>query len=407
MAISLVGVARVSADEIDDIIARAQALNRSKEPDARKQAVKVLRDAIEACNLKTIDDPRDAASFYGLSRLHTELSEDPSALQAIDQALRLQPANVDYLNQQVTVLLYAGKFKEAIPPLEKLVELVPDNARYAERLAAVYVKAKDYTSAAKTYRALLTKPEVMIAPQHAGELQGMLGHTLRMAGQTDEAIAVLEPMLMKDMQNAGVLVELGICYEAKGQLDRATEHYAQALAASPDSENALEHSASVAAQQQRTADFDKFRQSLLELHKARKTQQAGFERDAFKVGTRYEVRVYELYELTGPKAVRYHFDVTDRSGKEPFRITLGSYDLTTQVMQAQGVIDATGRAWHLDLYRGRDHETYGMFPSEPTYDHVRTMVVEILEGTRGKLSGSGQPANPGGPTRLDLPSGKR
>jgi hypothetical protein len=35
------------------------------------------------------------------------------------------------------------------------------------------------------------------------------------------------------------------------------------------------------------------------------------------------------------------------------------------------------------------------------------MVVEILEGTRAKLSGSQQPAQPGGAIKLDLPSEKR
>ena len=396
-----------SADEVDDVIMQAKTLNRSGEPESRRQAVKVLRDAIDVALQKTIDNPRDAAAYYRMSRLHTELSEDAAAIEAIDHAVRLDPLNAAYLNQQVTALLYAKKYQRTIAPLERLVELAPDDASISERLATVYVKSGDYSAAGKLYRALLAIPAVTHQPQRAIEIEALLGHALRLAGETGEATGVLETLLQRDPKYAAARVELGMCYEASGRLDEAARQYDLAIETSPDLESALQQAASVAAQQKRQDDFTRFRQKLIDLHRAGKAQGSAFERDAFRLGDKYKIHTYELYELVGPKAVRYHFEVKDLKSGESFRISLGSYDLTTQIMQAQGTINTQERGWHLDLYRGPKHETYGIFTSEPTYDQIRSMVVEILEGTRAKLSGGKPPPQPGAPATIELPSGQR
>jgi len=53
-----------------------------------------------------------------------------------------------------------------------------------------------------------------------------------------------------------------------------------------------------------------------------------------------------------------------------------------------GEISKDQRMYHLDRYEGSVHMTYGFFTDKPDYDHVRRMVVDILEGKSKPISAS-------------------
>jgi hypothetical protein len=109
-----------------------------------------------------------------------------------------------------------------------------------------------------------------------------------------------------------------------------------------------------------------------------KKKETYFSRDYFTVGE-YNVGVFQYYKLKGEMAKRYHFLVQKGKNTQPYAITLGSYDSTTQIERELGNIKSHERVWHLDGYTGKQHFTYAFFNKELTYLEVKEMVIKIVE----------------------------
>lgn len=150
---------------------------------------------------------------------------------------------------------------------------------------------------------------------------------------------------------------------------------------------------------EKIVERDRERTELIELWKKGDNKelkkQIEFCRERLTAGGR-NVLVFELFEFKGPRGMRYVFSILNDAGKEDYRISLGSYDLTNSVWQEttkpkpkDGV-----RLFHLDGYFPNGHATYGMFPGEPTYEETRKLVIDILEKKKNPLSSTTRTATP-------------
>lgn len=140
------------------------------------------------------------------------------------------------------------------------------------------------------------------------------------------------------------------------------------------------------------AERDKERDDLIAFWKKGSnkelSEQIEFCRERLSASGR-DILAFELFEFKGPRGMRYVFSIINESGKEDYRISLGSYDMTNAIWQEtsnpkpkKGV-----RLFHLDGYfRNGGHATYGMFPGEPTYEETRKLVVDILEKNKKPIS---------------------
>jgi tetratricopeptide (TPR) repeat protein len=144
----------------------------------------------------------------------------------------------------------------------------------------------------------------------------------------------------------------------------------------------------------RLPERDAERAELFEMWKAGKNaelkQQFEYCRDQFEVGGK-KVMAFEHFELKGDRALRYVFSIVNEAGDgEEFRISLGSYDLTNAIWREtrQPKPKEGERLFHLDGYFPNRHATYGMYFPEPSYDAVRSQVVQILEGKNKPISGT-------------------
>jgi cytochrome c-type biogenesis protein CcmH/NrfG len=384
----------LAADVAGDTIQEARRLNQGGEQEA---AARLLRDAIAAWQTKTLNEPMDADAFYQLARLLMEFSSDKEAMAAINQALRLDPKKAEYHHLRSQLARYGNRSQEALTSLRQAVELAPQNADYVDELGNLLLDAgKDEEGAAIFRQALQREPQ-------NSKTAILLAIALRRLKKYDEATAVLKSVLAREPQNGNAHSMLAIVTEAKGDLAGAFDEFATALKLRPEDESVLAKLLMLSEKLRRPADRDKFHATLVELHRQGKTTAPTFVRDEFEVADRYDVVGCENYELTAPNAVRYYFNVTDRNTKSSFRISLGSYDFTTNIARELGEIGPNERLFHLDLYRGPEHETYGMFRKEPTYEQTREMVLEVLTGKRKPQSSSVRADKPSGPIQLQLP----
>lgn len=137
---------------------------------------------------------------------------------------------------------------------------------------------------------------------------------------------------------------------------------------------------------------DKERDELFDLWKSKKSKEFSerdfYCREQFETSG-YKLVVFEHFELKGPRALRYVFMIS-KPGTEDFKISLGSYDLTSNIWRetTKPTPKEGERLFHLDGYFMNGHATYGMYHPAPTYDETRAIVVKILEGKAKPVSSS-------------------
>jgi tetratricopeptide (TPR) repeat protein len=139
-------------------------------------------------------------------------------------------------------------------------------------------------------------------------------------------------------------------------------------------------------------DRDRERKELFDLRKTAKVkelyEQIEYCRDRFTAGGR-SILAFELFELKGPRGMRYVFSVLNDAGTEDYRISLGSYDMTNAIWRetTKPTPKEGQRVFHLDGYfKDGAHATYGMFAGEPTYEDTKKMVIGVLEKTAKPIS---------------------
>ncbi|MEH6631179.1 MAG: hypothetical protein V7776_10140 [Halopseudomonas aestusnigri] len=85
-------------------------------------------------------------------------------------------------------------------------------------------------------------------------------------------------------------------------------------------------------------------------------------------------------ELKGPVAKLYTFFVTDlQKNCIVAAISVGSYNVTTEASRASGRIGPDERLYHVDDYRVNSHSTLGMMKIKPSYDSVKTFVIDMFK----------------------------
>ncbi len=137
-------------------------------------------------------------------------------------------ANLNY----GSMLRDEGNWEEAVPFIEKGVELSPDYTDAKVRLAEAYFKLKRYPEAiAISNEALAEEPLNLSALQFRGSSYGASGHTA-------EAAKDFKTILNADPNNLHGLFNLGIAYKEANLLNESIETFSILISKKPDFPNA-------------------------------------------------------------------------------------------------------------------------------------------------------------------------
>jgi tetratricopeptide (TPR) repeat protein len=94
------------------------------------------------------------------------------------RALEKKPNEAAFLDSLGWVYFRAGKWNEAVVPLEKAVGLSPEDPTIQEHLGDVYVQLKEYALARKAYepalQGLQEKPELAETPEQRRNIEGKI-----------------------------------------------------------------------------------------------------------------------------------------------------------------------------------------------------------------------------------------
>jgi tetratricopeptide (TPR) repeat protein len=114
-----------------------------------------------------------------------------------------------------------------------------------------------------------------------------------------------------------------------------------------------------------------------------------FCRDRFVVAHHRLLALEYFDPQRGNRLYFYRFSIgDDKTGEETSYISLESDDWTTEVARELGEISSSQLVYTVERYEGAKHSTYAFFNERPSYDVVRQLVVDILQGKATPVSAS-------------------
>ncbi|MBK9736014.1 MAG: tetratricopeptide repeat protein [Saprospiraceae bacterium] len=92
----------------------------------------------------------NATIFFELAKLHYELKDLNQTESNLDAAIKLEPDNIWIRVFEVKYLTETGRFEAAANTLTHICLLQPKNVEYYDQLVSLYIRKKDYAAALKT-----------------------------------------------------------------------------------------------------------------------------------------------------------------------------------------------------------------------------------------------------------------
>ena len=150
---------------------------------------KEYEKALECFQRASKKKPKDVNILNFLSQAQTALGKIEEALVSVDKAIEYDPSNVILWQLKATNLMMVQRNDEAIPVIEKCMELQPGDVNFIMRGQVDYI-LNDHASAGGWFdKALEIDPENPIS----NHMKGLVLYNL---GQYSEAIPHLEKALV-------------------------------------------------------------------------------------------------------------------------------------------------------------------------------------------------------------------
>lgn len=186
-----------------------------------------------------------SASLYALARLLPSGSAD-QALTLIEQGQAAYPESAELKVAQADLLLQSGRIDEAVAILGPLHTQNPSNVAVANLLAVAQARSGDLDAARRTYEAL--RGQGLDVDRGLAELYLASG---RAAG----ALALLEPLVGENPEDAHLQALYGTALVRLGRLDEGEQALRRALEVDPDQQLA-QRSLDLADQQRQLTGGD-------------------------------------------------------------------------------------------------------------------------------------------------------
>ncbi len=154
-----------------------------------------------------------------------------TAMREFEIALKIKPKDADTLYNVANGLALQGRTDEAIERYNRVLALVPGDARTYCALALIEADRGEFERAEGLYRKGLE-----FHPEN-GDLHGGLGSLLLRMGRVDEAVAEMETAVELKADSA-IYANLGLAVLAKGQAEKAVEYYKKAVRINPNNAEA-------------------------------------------------------------------------------------------------------------------------------------------------------------------------
>ncbi|HFE65223.1 MAG TPA: tetratricopeptide repeat protein [Caldithrix sp.] len=195
-----------------------------------------LAEAENYFTLLTRENPKNRFGWLFLGVIYNRQKEYQKVLSTLRNALNVHKNDPDLLVMYGSALDAAGQGEEALKPLEKAVQLEPDNINAIAGLAAQYDKLKMWDRSDSLYESALKKfPENALLLNNYSYSLSERGVQLRKAQQLVDRALQIEP------DNGAYLDTKGWIYYRMGQFQNAYIFIKKALEQREESAEVIEH----------------------------------------------------------------------------------------------------------------------------------------------------------------------
>ena len=195
---------------------------------ARARAGAVLAVALSSALLvaactKTAK-PKTSSEVLLTERMAQVLLRDNQPLEAeraFRDALKYDPKNPEVLAGLGVALMMQGRFREAIPPLDKAVSIAPENGSFRNNRGVARMELSQYRDAAEDFNVAERSPNTddrIAAAINRGRLH-------QRQGNFDAAEQEFTNALARDPKSFAATIGRGTARESKGDLEGAAEDY--------------------------------------------------------------------------------------------------------------------------------------------------------------------------------------
>jgi type IV pilus assembly protein PilF len=167
------------------------------------------------------DPMTEAAGKVRLAESYLRASRYSDALQAMDQAIALQPQNAKYRNFSGQILFLAGRDSQAEQALRKALELDPYLSDAHNNLGALYDRLGRKDEAEKEFKLALEDPGYP-TPEKAYLNLGMLYGS---QGRDDEALRSMRRAVEMNPKYYQAHFQLASLLDRTGKLEEAAREY--------------------------------------------------------------------------------------------------------------------------------------------------------------------------------------
>ncbi len=190
--------------------------------------LKQIDEAIVEFSSAAACNPSMPDARIALAEAYAEKGDDNRALAAYEAVLKLQPNNVEALRASGKLCLRHEMNTQAVPLLERLVELQPADPQAKCDLAAAYAATGKFEQAEKELDQALRAD-----PDNASALVG-LGAVYLRTNRTQQALPLLQKAVTRVPNDSKPFYLLGSAYNRLGKYQEAVTALEQAARLSPN-----------------------------------------------------------------------------------------------------------------------------------------------------------------------------
>jgi tetratricopeptide (TPR) repeat protein/mannosyltransferase OCH1-like enzyme len=195
-------------------------------------------------------DPNHVAALAGLGHLSRQAGDAPAALDYLQRAASLAPANLGLCCNVAQLLRGLERFDEARAAYLVVLKADPNHVAALAGLGHLSRQAGD-APAALDY----LQRAASLAPANLG-LRCNVGQLLRSLGRVDEARATLLTVLQSDPAHIGALTDMGFIERQRGDQAASLEFLEKALASHPTSVGLMTEVAATLRMLERTEEAE-------------------------------------------------------------------------------------------------------------------------------------------------------
>jgi tetratricopeptide (TPR) repeat protein len=185
-------------------------------------------NAIDAYQQAVRINPEYAVAWYKQGVDFDNTGQPAKAMESYQQALKANPQHALAWNSLGNSYDNMGQHAKAIDACQQALKFKPDYP------GAWYNLGNAYENSGQRDKAIAAYQQALRMNSEFSDASNNLGIAYRRAGQYDQAIAAYQQAIRTNPRYAEAWNNLGIAYESSGQRDKAIEAYQQALKINPD-----------------------------------------------------------------------------------------------------------------------------------------------------------------------------